>query len=193
VLFHPELYKAAVSACGCHDNRMDKASWNEQWMGYPVGPWYSESSNIDNAHRLRGKLMLLVSEMDTNVPPESTLRLADALIRAGKDFDLVVVPNADHGMGGAYGLRRMQDFFVRHLLQAEPPDRNALVNETMAYDGHVDWRFKPSRPQAVPNLRPEDCLNVPALDFTRTSRDLAVPRSQEFKGHRLELGFNNKP
>jgi dipeptidyl aminopeptidase/acylaminoacyl peptidase len=125
VLFHPEFYKAAVSACGCQDNRMDKASWNEQWMGYPVGPWYSESSNIDNARRLRGKLMLIVGEMDTNVPPESTLRLADALIRAGKDFDLVVVPNADHGMGGAYGLRRMQDFFVRHLLGAEPPDRNA--------------------------------------------------------------------
>ena len=125
VLFHPEFYKAAVSACGCHDNRMDKASWNEQWMGYPVGPWYSESSNIDNAHRLRGKLMLLVGEMDTNVPPESTLRLADALIRAGKDFDLVVVPNANHGMGGAYGQRRMQDFFVRHLLLKEPPDRNA--------------------------------------------------------------------
>jgi hypothetical protein len=69
--------------------------------------------------------MLIVGEVDTNVPPESTLRVADALIRAGKDFDLVVVPNANHGMGGAYGQRRMQDFFVRHLLRAEPPDRNA--------------------------------------------------------------------
>ncbi|MGC8640995.1 MAG: prolyl oligopeptidase family serine peptidase [Isosphaeraceae bacterium] len=125
VLFHPEFYKVAVSACGCHDNRMDKASWNEQWMGYPVGPWYAESSNIDNAHRLRGKLLLIVGEMDTNVPPESTLRLVDALIRAGKDFELVVVPGANHGMGGAYGLRRMQDFFLRNLLGKEPPDRNA--------------------------------------------------------------------
>lgn len=124
VLFHPDLYKAAVAACGCHDNRMDKASWNEQWMGYPVGPWYAESSNIENAGRLRGKLMLIVGEMDHNVPPESTLRFADALIRAGKDFDLVVVPNADHGMGGAYGQRRMQDFFVRHLMGKEPPERN---------------------------------------------------------------------
>ena len=121
----PTFTRRAVAACGCHDNRMDKASWNEQWMGYPVGPWYSESSNIDNAHRLRGKLLLIVGEMDTNVPPESTLRLADALIRAGKDFDLVVVPNANHGMGGAYGQRRLQDFFVRHLLHTEPPDRNA--------------------------------------------------------------------
>ncbi len=125
VLFHPDFYKVAVSGCGCHDNRMDKASWNEQWMGYPVGPQYSASSNIDNAHRLQGKLLLIVGEMDTNVPPESTLRLADALIKAGKDFDLVVVPGAGHGMGGAYGTRRLQDFFVRHLKGVEPPNRNA--------------------------------------------------------------------
>jgi dipeptidyl aminopeptidase/acylaminoacyl peptidase len=125
VLFHPEFYKAAVANCGCHDNRMDKASWNEQWMGYPVGPQYSESSNIDNAHRLRGKLFLVVGEMDTNVPPESTLRFADALIKANKDFDLLVVPGGGHGAGGAYGQRRLQDFFVRHLLGKEPPDRNA--------------------------------------------------------------------
>ena len=60
LLFHPDFYKVAVSSCGCHDNRMDKASWNEQWMGYPVGPQYSESSNIDNAHRLEGRLLLIV-------------------------------------------------------------------------------------------------------------------------------------
>ena len=124
VLFHPDFYKVAVASCGCHDNRMDKASWNEQWMGYPVGPQYSECSNIDNAHRLRGKLFLIVGEMDNNVPPESTMRFADALIKAGKDFDLLVIPGGGHGMGGAYGQRRMQDFFVRHLLGTEPPDRN---------------------------------------------------------------------
>jgi dipeptidyl aminopeptidase/acylaminoacyl peptidase len=125
VLFHPDFYKAAVAGCGCHDNRMDKASWNEQWMGYPVGPQYAECSNIDNAHRLQGKLMLIVGELDDNVPVESTYRLADALIKAGKDFDLVVVPGMGHGMGGEYGVRRMRDFFVRHLLDVEPPDRNA--------------------------------------------------------------------
>jgi dipeptidyl-peptidase 4 len=134
VLFHPEFYQAAVASCGCHDNRMDKASWNEQWMGYEppekiwsTDPenWYSQSSNIDNAHRLQGKLFLIVGEMDTNVPPESTMRFADALIRAGKDFDLLLIPNGGHGMGGAYGQRRMQDFFVRHLLGLEPPDRNS--------------------------------------------------------------------
>ncbi|HXG46350.1 MAG TPA: prolyl oligopeptidase family serine peptidase, partial [Methylomirabilota bacterium] len=125
LLFHPEFYKAAVANCGCHDNRMDKASWNEQWMGYPVGPQYAECSNIENARRLRGRLFLIVGEMDNNVPPESTYRFVDALIRAGKDFDLLVVPGGGHGAGGAYAQRRMQDFFVRHLLGREPPDRNA--------------------------------------------------------------------
>jgi len=129
VLFHPELYKVAVASCGCHDNRMDKASWNEQWMGYPVGPQYAECSNIENAHRLRGKLMLIVGEMDRNVPPESTMRFVDALIKAGKDFDLLVIPGGGHGMGGSYGQRRMHDFFVRHLLGIEPPDRNAENRE----------------------------------------------------------------
>jgi dipeptidyl aminopeptidase/acylaminoacyl peptidase len=114
LLFHPEFYKVGVASCGCHDNRMDKASWNEQWMGYPVGPQYAECSNIDNAHRLKGRLLLIVGEMDTNVPPESTLRFADALIRADKDFDLIIIPNGGHGMG-SYGQRRMHDFFVRHL------------------------------------------------------------------------------
>jgi len=125
VLFHPEFYKAAVANCGCHDNRMDKASWNEQWMGHPVGPHYAECSNIDNAHRLRGKLFLIVGELDSNVPPESTYRFADALIKAGKDFEYLVVPGGGHGAGGAYGQRRLQDFFTRHLLGKEPPDRNA--------------------------------------------------------------------
>jgi dipeptidyl aminopeptidase/acylaminoacyl peptidase len=125
VLFHPEFYKVAVSACGCHDNRLDKASWNEQWMGYPVGPQYAECSNIDNAHRLQGKLMLIVGEMDNNVPPESTLRLADALIRANKDFELVVVPGAGHGMGGEFGSRKMHNFFAQHLLGKSAAESSA--------------------------------------------------------------------
>jgi dipeptidyl aminopeptidase/acylaminoacyl peptidase len=125
MLFHSDFYRAAVSACGCHDNRMDKASWNEQWMGYPVGPHYADNSNITHAAKLRGKLLLIVGEVDVNVPPESTLRLVDALIKAGKDFDLLVVPGMGHSDGGAYGNRRLQDFFVRHLHGVEPPDRNA--------------------------------------------------------------------
>jgi len=126
VLFHPEFYKAAVANSGCHDNRMDKASWNEQWMGYPVGPQYSECSNIDNAAKLKGHLFLIVGEMDKNVPPESTMRFVDALIRAGKDFDLLVVPGADHGAPSPVTQRRLQDFFVHTLLGTDPPNRNGL-------------------------------------------------------------------
>jgi dienelactone hydrolase len=124
VLFHPDFYKVAVAACGCHDNRMDKASWNEQWMGYPVGPHYAECSKIDNAHHLQGKLLLIVGEMDTNVPPESTMRFVDALIRADKSFDLLVVPNGGHGMGGAYGQRRMHEYFSEHLLRSTDSERS---------------------------------------------------------------------
>lgn len=125
VLFHPEFYKAAVANSGCHDNRMDKSSWNEQWMGYPVGPQYSECSNIDNAWRLQGRLFLIVGEMDTNVPPESTMRFVDALIKANKDFDMLVVPGANHGAGSPITTRKTQDFFVRYLLGKEIPNRNA--------------------------------------------------------------------
>ena len=125
LLFHPEFYHVAVSSCGCHDNRIDKMWWNEQWMGYPVGPWYAGNSNITHAASLRGKLLLIVGELDTNVPPESTLRLTDALMKAGKDFDFVVITGSDHTGGGPYGERRRRDYFVRHLLGAEPPDRNA--------------------------------------------------------------------
>jgi len=124
LLFHPEFYKVAVSSCGCHDNRMDKSSWNEQWMGYPVGPQYSESSNIDNAHRLQGRLLLIVGELDKNVPPESTYRLVDALIKAKKDFDFIMVPGGGHGGGGHHGHRRRQDFFRKHLLGIEAPNYN---------------------------------------------------------------------
>jgi len=125
VLFHPDFYKAAVANCGCHDNRMDKASWNEQWMGYPVGPQYAESSNIEHAARLQGGLFLVVGEMDTNVPPESTLRFVDALVRANKDFELLIVPNGGHGSGGEYYQRRMRDFFLRNLQGVQPPNWNA--------------------------------------------------------------------
>jgi dipeptidyl aminopeptidase/acylaminoacyl peptidase len=122
VLFHPEFYKAAVASCGCHDNRMDKMWWNEQWMGYPIGPQYAECSNVVNADKLGGKLMLIVGELDDNVDPASTMQVADALIKAKKDFDLIVVPGMGHSGGGEFGERKRRDFFVRHLLQVTPPD-----------------------------------------------------------------------
>ena len=124
LLFHPEFYKVAVSSCGCHDNRLDKIWWNEQWMGYPVGPEYGRNSNIDNAAKLKGKLMLLVGELDDNVPPESTLRLADALMKSNKEFELVFLTNQAHTAGGRFGERKRRDFFVKHLLGADPPAWN---------------------------------------------------------------------
>ncbi|WP_231465380.1 S9 family peptidase [Pedobacter sp. Leaf132] len=127
LLFHPEFYKAAVSACGCHDNRIDKQWWNEQWMGYPVGPHYAEQSSITNASKLQGDLFLIVGEADENVPPESTYRLADALIKSNKDFDILSIPGMGHSDGGVYGRRRKRDFFIKHLLNAETPKVNLVA------------------------------------------------------------------
>ena len=129
LLFHPEFYRVGVSSCGCHDNRMEKIWWNEQWMGWPLGPEYVASSNTDNAYRLQGKLLLIVGEMDTNVDPASTFQVVNALIKADKTFDLLVIPGGGHGMGGAYGQRKLVDFFVRHLLGHEPPDWNSIELE----------------------------------------------------------------
>lgn len=127
VLFHPEFYKAAYSACGCHDNRMDKIWWNELWMGYPVDSSYIESSNVELAHRLERPLMLVVGEMDDNVDPASTMQVVNALIKANKDFELVVVPGAGHTMGDNFGEHKRYDFFVRHLMGVEPPKWNAIT------------------------------------------------------------------
>ena len=124
VLFHPEFYKVAVSVCGCHDNRMDKIWWNEQWMGWPVGPEYGESSNVDNAFRLQGDLMLVVGEMDNNVDPASTYQVCDALIKANKDFDFLVLPGKKHEWGGEYGERRICNFFVKNIMNIAPPRMN---------------------------------------------------------------------
>jgi len=134
LLFHPEFYKAAVASCGCHDNRMDKIWWNEQWMGWPLGPEYIACSNVENASKLEGKLLLSVAEMDTNVDPASTMQVVNALIKAGKVFDLLVLPGQGHTPGGAYGERKRFDFFVRHLLGVEPPDWNRLEKKLPAAD-----------------------------------------------------------
>ena len=122
VLQYPEFYKAAYSACGCHDNRMDKIWWNEQWMGYPVDESYAESSNVEMAHQLQRPLMLVVGEMDDNVDPASTMQLVNALIKAGKDFELVVLPGERHTMGGTFGDHKRYDFFVRTLMHKFAPD-----------------------------------------------------------------------
>lgn len=122
VLFHPEFYKVAVSSCGCHDNRMDKIWWNEQWMGWPIGPEYAACSNIENAHLLQGKLMLIVGELDDNVDPSSTYQLVNALIKQGKDHEFIMVPGMGHSSGGDYGEKKRRDFFVKNLLNVNPPE-----------------------------------------------------------------------
>jgi putative intracellular protease/amidase len=122
LLFHPEFYKAAVSNSGCHDNRMDKIWWNEQWMGWPLGPHYAASSNVDNAYRLQGKVLLVLGELDNNVDPSSTWQVVNQLIKNNKKFDLLFVPGGGHGAGGAYGQHVLQDFFVHNLLGVEPPE-----------------------------------------------------------------------
>ena len=121
LLHHGDVYKAAVADCGCHDNRMDKIWWNEAWMGWPVGPWYADNSNVTHAAKLRGALLLTTGELDRNVDPASTLQVAAALLRADRDFELVVVPGGGHGIGESAPLvRRRQQFFQRHLRPGEP-------------------------------------------------------------------------
>ena len=121
LLFHGDFYKAAVSASGCHDNRMDKIWWNEQWMGWPLGPHYGASSNVDNAKNLKGDLLLIYGEMDTNVDPSSTMQVVNQLIKHNKNFDLLGIPGANHTSGGTYGDHKRWDFFVQHLLGVTPP------------------------------------------------------------------------
>ena len=124
LLFHPEFYKAGSSSCGCHDNRMDKIWWNEQWLGYPIGPQYAECSNVEHAAQLQGKLLLIVGEMDDNVDPASTMQVVNALIAAKKDFELVVLPGVNHTLGGEYGEQKRRDFFVKTFLNQSTPDWN---------------------------------------------------------------------
>lgn len=121
LLFFNDFYKVAVSLCGCHDNRVDKMWWNEQWMGFPLDESYSACSNVDNAHLLKGKLLLINGELDDNVDPASSLQVVNALIKANKHFDQLYLPGRTHSLGGPYEMHRMDDFFVKHLLNQEPP------------------------------------------------------------------------
>ncbi|MCU0796141.1 MAG: prolyl oligopeptidase family serine peptidase [Akkermansiaceae bacterium] len=116
LLFHPDFYKAGAADCGCHDNRMDKIWWNEQWMDWPMGDHYAEQSNVTNIAKLRGALFLTVGELDDNVDPSSTYQVINALIREDKDFEFILMTGRGHGSGEErYAQRRRMDFFRRHL------------------------------------------------------------------------------
>ena len=104
---------------------MDKIWWNEQWMGWPLGPEYAASSNVDNAYRLQGKLLLIVGEMDKNVDPASTMQVVNALIKADKTFDLLVIPGAGHTSG-----RRLRRAQAERFLRPRPARRRAAGLES---------------------------------------------------------------
>jgi dipeptidyl aminopeptidase/acylaminoacyl peptidase len=122
---YPEFFKVGVSGSGNHDNRTYGFFWGEKYQGLvrrgPDGKDnYEASANYTLAGNLRGKLLLMHGDMDNNVHPSNTLRVVDALIKAGKDFDMLIVPDAPHGLPD-YTIKRRWDYFVRHLLGQEPP------------------------------------------------------------------------
>ncbi|HEV2233928.1 MAG TPA: DPP IV N-terminal domain-containing protein [Terriglobia bacterium] len=122
MLVHPEFYKVCVSISGDHDARLDKAWWNELYQGYPMGEDYKAQSNVTLAGKLKGHLLLVHGDVDDNVNPVETMRLVDALIKANRNFDMLLVPNMFHGEGrNPYLMRRRWDYFVEHLLGVTPP------------------------------------------------------------------------
>jgi dipeptidyl-peptidase-4 len=124
---YPDFFKVGVSQAGNHDNRGYEDDWAEKWSGLlqknPDGTSnYDDQANQAHAKNLKGKLLLAHGTLDGNVPPYNTLLVVDALIKANKDFDLIMFPNRAHGFGSEpYMVRRRWDFFVRHLMGAEPP------------------------------------------------------------------------
>ncbi len=123
---YPEFFKVGVSTSGNHDNRGYEDDWAEKWQGLlkknaDGTSNYDGQANQEVAKNLKGKLLLAHGTMDNNVPPYNTLLVVDALIKANKDFDLILFPNRGHGLGEPYMIRRRWDYFVRHLLGAEPP------------------------------------------------------------------------
>ena len=140
ILEYPDFYDVAVSSAGNHDNRNYEADWGEKWQGLLENIEIEDNersndydftkTNYDNqanqllAKNLKGKLLLAHGNLDNNVPPYNTLLVVDELIKANKDFDLIIFPNKRHGFGDQnnYFTRRKWDYFVEHLLGLNPPD-----------------------------------------------------------------------
>jgi dipeptidyl aminopeptidase/acylaminoacyl peptidase len=121
LLEYPEVFKAGVSGSGVHDIRRYLAYWAEKYQGLPPDANYGEASNIELAHRLDRPVLLIHGELDDNVPPANTLALADALIAADRDVELVVLPGQNHNCAThPYYIRRTWEFFVRHLMESAP-------------------------------------------------------------------------
>jgi dipeptidyl-peptidase-4 len=139
-MFHyPDFFKVGIAESGNHDNRMYEDDWAEKWSGLlvvnPDGTSnYDSQANQATAKDLKGKLLLAHGTMDDNVPPANTLLVVDALIKANKDFDLLMIPNAHHGYGDAsqYMTRRRWDYFVSNLAHATPPHEYAMKDTAAA-------------------------------------------------------------
>jgi dipeptidyl aminopeptidase/acylaminoacyl peptidase len=148
---YPDFFKVGISEAGNHDNRVYEDDWGEKWQGLLTRNRDSET-NYDNqanqnfAKNLKGKLQLAHGTMDINVPPYNTLLVVNELIKANKDFDLLLLPNRGHGFGNEpYMVRRRWDYFVRHLLGTEPP---------YEYQMHAPATPAPTSPQC--GARPFD-------------------------------------
>ncbi|WP_188066192.1 S9 family peptidase [Brevibacillus brevis] len=130
ILSFPDCYKVAVSACGNHDQRLYIAAWAERYQGLYDPVLYRDQDNARLAANLEGKLLLVSGDMDDNVHPSQTIRMADALVKADKDFDMLILPNRHHGFSmEPYFIRRKWDYFIRHLMRAEPPWGNQIANK----------------------------------------------------------------
>jgi dipeptidyl aminopeptidase/acylaminoacyl peptidase len=126
---YPDFFRVGISESGNHDNREYEDDWAEKWQGLLEKTSTSGATNYDNqanqlvAKNLKGHLLLAHGTMDNNVPPYNTLLVVNELIKANKDFDLLLIPNVAHGYGAAsnYMMRRRWDYFVRYLAGGEPP------------------------------------------------------------------------
>ncbi len=119
---YPDFFKVGISEAGNHDNRDYEDDWGERYVGLLKGKNYEDQANESIAKNLKGHLLLAHGTMDNNVPPYNTLLVVNELIKANKDFDLLMLPNRGHGFGNEpYMIRRRWDYFVRYLLNEEPP------------------------------------------------------------------------
>jgi dipeptidyl aminopeptidase/acylaminoacyl peptidase len=122
-----DFFDVGISESGNHDNRNYEDDWGERYQGLLAKNGatdnYTAEANETYAKNLKGKLMLVHGEMDDNVPVQNTQLVVDALVKAGKDFDLILLPHARHGYGvdNNYVMRRRWDYFVKNLQGAEPP------------------------------------------------------------------------
>jgi dipeptidyl aminopeptidase/acylaminoacyl peptidase len=142
----PDFFKVAVSTSGNHDNRSYNIYWAEKYQGLLQRDTVKKSDNFEQsangwyAKNLKGKLYLMTGDMDDNVHPAMTIQVADALIKANKSFDFLILPNRAHGLNEPYVIRRRWDYFVEHLLKLNPPENYEIVRPT------EPWQSSPATP-----------------------------------------------